>query len=78
MAKYVPEKHKSTSVLLAVFLSFFTWLYTYKYDAWKFWIALIISATLWWLAFVPNIIIWIMAIVDQAGKNSKLYKDYYK
>src|SRR3989337_905778 len=31
-------KSKTVSVLLAVFLDFWTWLYTYKKDAWKFWV----------------------------------------
>jgi len=31
-------KSKTTSVLLAVFLAHWTWLNTYKRDAWKFWI----------------------------------------
>ncbi len=34
------HKSKVASVLLAVFLSFWTWLYTYKRDKKKFWIAL--------------------------------------
>jgi uncharacterized membrane protein YczE len=33
-------KSKTTSVLLAVFLGGWTWLYTYKKDAWKFWVGL--------------------------------------
>ncbi len=31
-------KNKMISVLLAIFLSYWTWLYTYRKDAWKFWI----------------------------------------
>lgn len=37
-------KSKLTSILLAVFLTFFTWLYTYKRDWWKFWLGLVLSA----------------------------------
>lgn len=33
-------KNKVASMLLAVFLGFWTWLYTYKKDARKFWIGL--------------------------------------
>ena len=33
-------KSKTTAVLLAVFLSFWTWLYTFKRDSTKFWIGL--------------------------------------
>ena len=34
------RKNKKTAVLLAVSLSWWTWLYTYKKDAWKFWLGL--------------------------------------
>jgi hypothetical protein len=33
-------KSKTAAVLLAVFLSFWTWLYTYRTDRWKFWTGL--------------------------------------
>ena len=33
-------KSKTTAVLLAVFLGGWTWLYTFKKDAWKFWVGL--------------------------------------
>jgi len=33
-------KNKSTAVLLSVFLSFWSWLYTYKKNSYKFWIGL--------------------------------------
>lgn len=31
------------AVLLAVFLSFWTWVYTYRRDSWKFWIGLVLN-----------------------------------
>ena len=34
-------KDKVVAVILAIFLAPFNWLYTYKRDAWKFWIGLI-------------------------------------
>jgi len=34
------RKSKNTAVMLAVSLSWLTWLYTYKKDAWKFWFGL--------------------------------------
>jgi hypothetical protein len=36
-------KSKTVSILLAVFLGFWTWLYTYKKDHWKFWVSLGVS-----------------------------------
>ena len=38
------RKNKTISILLAVFLTYWTWLYTYKRDAWKFWLGLILSS----------------------------------
>jgi hypothetical protein len=45
-SSYVQTSHKSKtiSILLAVFLTYFTWLYTYKRDGWKFWSGLILSS----------------------------------
>ena len=65
-------KSKTASVLLAVFLSFWTWLYTYKKDAWKFWVGLGVSI----LIFVVAIGIWVWAIVDVAVKNDEWYRSY--
>jgi len=36
-------KSKMIAVLLAVFLSCFGWLYTYKRNAWKFWLGSLLS-----------------------------------
>ena len=80
-------KSKTTSVLLAVFLSYWTWLYTYKRDGWKFWLGLGLSLTngllvaatlgLWlivgWLPWL-GILVW--AIVDVASKPSEWYQGY--
>lgn len=72
---------KTTAVLLAVFLSFWTWLYTYKTDAKKFWIGLsasIVGAIT--AAFVVGIFIvlgiWIWAIVDAARRPDDFYAAY--
>ncbi len=45
-------KTKTTAVLLAVFLSAWTWVYTYSVNAKKFWIA----AGLWALSFILYIV----------------------
>jgi uncharacterized membrane protein YvbJ len=69
-------KSKSTAVVLAIFVGIFSWLYTYKYDAWKFWAALIINIILFWTLIVPvGIFIWV--IVDVCVKDSKFYEEYY-
>ena len=42
MGQTPKAKNKTTAVLLAVFLSIWTWLYTYKKSTWKFWVGLVI------------------------------------
>jgi hypothetical protein len=42
----VNPKSKTASILMAVFLGFWTWLYTYKKDHWKFWVSLGVSLVL--------------------------------
>jgi hypothetical protein len=76
------RKDKAVSVLLAVFLSFWTWLYTYKRDGWKFWVGLGLHLTVfnpawtWLVFFIPNIAIWIWAIVDVSVKPKEFYENY--
>ena len=66
-------KSKTTAVLLAVFLGFWTWLYTYRKDAWKFWLNLGLSViTLGLYGIVASI--W--AIVDAARRPSAWYDSY--
>lgn len=66
-------KTKTTSVLLAVFLGIFTWLYTYKKDAWKFWVNLgmtVVTIGIW------GIVAWIWAIIDTAVRPSSWYEAF--
>jgi uncharacterized membrane protein YvbJ len=69
-------KSKTVAVLLAVFLSFWTFLYTYKRDAGKFWAGLAVCLTLWWLFFIPNVVIWIWTIVVTSSRNREWYEEY--
>jgi len=76
MAKRVKAKRERViSLLLAIFLGIWTWLYTYKYDKKKFWWGLILSVVLFWTVVVP-IGFYIWAIVDAATKDEKIYKRY--
>ena len=71
---YRPVKSKTTAVLLAVFFAYWTWLYTYKTDAWKFWLNIVLSiVTLGIWSFVA----WVWAIIDQSTKEKDYYKEYY-
>jgi hypothetical protein len=76
------RKDRAVAILLAVFLGFWTWLYTYKRDAWKFWLGLGLNLTVfnpawtWLIFFSPNIALWIWAIVDAAVKPREFYESY--
>lgn len=75
--KFVPEKSKTNGVLLAIFFGPLSWIYTYKYDAVKFWIGLLCGVVLCWTLVVP-LLIWLIAVLDMAFKDDRLYTDYYK
>ena len=80
-------KSKTASILLAVFLGFWTWLYTYKRNAWKFWTAIgvavvnviltVVTLGLWvfvgWIVWVG---LWVWPIVDVATKGEDWYRSY--
>jgi hypothetical protein len=82
MAYPVERKDRTVALLLAIFLGGWTWVYTYKKDAWKFWLTLALNLTLfnplwsWLLLFLPNFALHIWAIVDVAVKPQQYY-DYY-
>jgi len=80
-------KSKVASVLLAVFLGFWTWLYTYREDGWKFWVGLgvsignfvltLLTLGIWVLVAIPaGLGIWIWSIVDTAVKTDDWYASY--
>jgi hypothetical protein len=66
-------KSKTTAVLLAVFLGFWTWCYTYKRDAWKFWVNLILTVI---SLGVYGVIAWIWAIIDVCVKSDAFYRGF--
>lgn len=70
------SKSKTTAVLLACFLSFWTWLYTYKKNTWKFWVGLVVGIVGIALSGIPAIGVWIWAIVDVSVKPRSYYEDY--
>lgn len=82
MPLYVQPKDKNAAVLLAIFLGGWTWVYTYKRDAWKFWLSLGLHLTLlnplwtWVLLFLPNLGLYVWSIVDVAVKPQHFYDNY--
>ena len=67
--------------MLAVFLSFWTWVYTYRRDNVKFWFGLIGSViglvtTVFLIGFPILFGIWIWSIIDTAVKPEAWYQHY--
>ena len=68
-------KRKDTAVILSFLFAHFTWLYTYREDAWKFWLNLLAvlgTGGLWLL------IAWPWALFDASGKEESWYDNYHK
>ena len=66
-------KDKTPAILLAVFLGFWTWVYTWRRDQWKFWVNLgltVITLGFW------GIVAWIWAIVDVCVKPDAWYRSF--
>ena len=71
--KSVYSKDKTIALLLAIFLSFWTWIYTYEKDSWKFWLNLaltIVTVGFW------GVVAEIWAIIDVAVKPDSFYINY--
>jgi len=66
-------KDKTVALLLAIFLSFWTWIYTYEKDSWKFWLNL--SLTIVTIGFW-GIVASIWAIIDVATKPDSYYINF--
>ena len=61
-------KSKTTAVLLAVFLGFWAWLYTYKRNTWKFWGGLVL-----WL---PSFVIFNLGVIPHNAIEYNSNGDY--
>jgi hypothetical protein len=86
------SKNKEVSLLLAVFLSLWTWLYTAEKDWWKFVVGLVVSIGSAFLVFyleekvsvlfilLPalNCAVWIWSIVDVVIKKDEWYRSYFR
>jgi predicted RNA-binding Zn-ribbon protein involved in translation (DUF1610 family) len=90
LSEKIKLKEKSTSILIALFFSFFAWLYLYEKNVIKFWIGLSVSViffiitknlyytsnSYWYFSFVPIVIIWIYALIDVAIKDKNYYNSF--
>ena len=67
-------KQKMTAILLAVFLGFWTWLYTYRVDAWKFWLNLgltVVTLGIWGIC-----VAWLWAVISTATRPEEFFENY--
>jgi hypothetical protein len=74
-------KSKKLAVVLAIFLAFWTWLYTYKVNAAKFWAGLIATiAGIFLLTMfigLPLLLaIWLWAVFDTVSTPTSWYRQY--
>lgn len=76
-------KSRTTAIVLAVFFSGWTWLYTYRADKNKFWLSLgvtflfsIMNFALPGISFL-GIGFWIWALVDTIQKDESWYRSYW-
>lgn len=88
-AAYNPyAKSKATAVVLAVFFGYWSWVYTYGKNGFKFWVAFVgapavIVAIAHFLnsygtlfIFLGLAVIWIWAIADNAMRSDSFYENY--
>lgn len=66
-------KDKTVAILLAVFLGFWVWIYTWEKDQWKFWLGLGVTIVTLGIA---GIAFQIWAIVDAASRPNEFYQYY--
>ena len=76
-------RNKPVGIILSILLGSWCWLYTYKFDAWKFWLSwglLIPCLFLGAIGIISIIIIevctWIWAILDMIFKDQDKFDNY--
>jgi chromate transport protein ChrA len=83
------RKSKIVSILLAVFLGFWTWLYTYGIDTWKFWTSIVVYSVLSVIVFINwqdnnlrvviiafMFLVWALTVIDTVFRQSEWYDKY--
>jgi hypothetical protein len=74
-------KSKGIAILLAVFLSFWTWVYTYRINKTKFWVGLGLSfvggvLTIFLVGFLIIFGVWLWALIDAISTSDQKYLTY--
>lgn len=78
---FASPRAKWLAVLLAVFLSFWTWLYTYRKDRPKFWAGLCLAIAgsffpVVHLGAAVVVVVWLAAVLDALRKPKEWYRWY--
>jgi len=73
LIKKVQAKDKSVAILLAIFLGFWAWIYTWEKDYWKFWLALSITIV---TIGIASIAFYIWVIIDAASRPIEFYLNF--
>lgn len=74
-------RSKAKAILLAVFLSFWAWVYTYRKDRFKFWVGLVVATggmlvPVRLLGTVMVTGVWIWAVADAVVRSRGWYRRY--
>lgn len=74
-------RSKGVAVLLAIFLSFWTWVYTYKRDSTKFWVAVGLTVVGIILDFViigifVHLGVWLWAVISSVSRDESRFQQY--
>ncbi len=67
------SKDKTVAVILAVLCGLWTWCYTYRKDAWKFWLNLALSVV---TLGIWGIVAWVWAIIDTARRPVEFFANF--
>lgn len=75
-------KWKGSAIALNLFFGFFSWLYTYRKDKWKFWLTLLLLILIGIYGSEQSLrgagyIIWIISLVDHIRRPKEFYWSYY-
>jgi hypothetical protein len=78
------SKSKNIALILAIFFSFWAWLYTFKKDGIKFFLSLVVAVISSWFIFedtmtelyaVP-VLLWLWVVIAAVTRKSEWYAQY--
>ena len=71
--KTIHYKDKTVAILLSIFFGFWSWIYTWEKDYWKFWIGLGVTIVTFGFGYIA---FYIWAIVDAVNRTQEFYNNY--